>query len=159
MIEGTEREGGTSGVAMDTGGLSEVIAAPTDDIVAILLDFERYPEWQAVFTEATVLDRDHAGRAQLVEFCVDVKIRKVRYVARYSYDLPRGFSWHLEHGDLKENAGRYTFTPLADGSTEVGVDIRFDPGFYVPGPVKNMVRDQSLRMSMRELRRRVEGAN
>lgn len=143
-------------MAADTGALSEVIAAPIDDIVAVLLDVERYPEWQAVFAEATVLDRDDEGRARLVEFCVDVKIRKVRYVAHYSYDLPHGFSWRLEQGDLKENAGRYTFTPRSDGRTQVSVDIRFDPGFYVPGPVKNMIRDQSLRMSMRELRRRVE---
>lgn len=146
-------------MAADTGGLSEVIAAPVDDIVAVLLDFERYPQWQTVFAEAVVLDRDDDGRARLVEFCVDVKIRKVRYVARYSYELPRGLSWRLEHGDLAENAGHYTFTPRPDGRTEVGVDIRFDAGFPVPGPVKNMIRDQSLRMSMRELRRRVERAS
>ncbi|MDT4944322.1 MAG: hypothetical protein QOH14_1055, partial [Pseudonocardiales bacterium] len=29
-------------------------------------------------------------------------------------------------------------------------------GFFVPGPMKNLIRDQSLKNSMRELKKRVE---
>lgn len=141
----------------ETGGLTEVIAAPPDKIIDALLDFESYPEWQGAVMECEVLDRDGEGRAARVRMKVDAKIRKVEYISRYTYDLPNSLSWDQESGDLKDNRGRYTFTPRADGGTDVSVDITFEIGFFVPGPMKNLIRDQSLKNSMRELRKRVEG--
>jgi hypothetical protein len=87
---------------------------------------------------------------------VDAKIRKVDYIVRYSYDLPHGLRWEQESGDLKENTGKYTFEPRDDGSTDVTVDIVAEVGFFVPGPMKKLIRDQSLKNSMRELKKRVE---
>jgi ribosome-associated toxin RatA of RatAB toxin-antitoxin module len=141
----------------ETGGLTDVIAAPPDKIIEALLDFESYPDWQGNILECEVLDRDEEGRGSRIRMKVDAKIRKVEYIVRYSYDLPRSLSWDQESGDLKDNHGRYTFTPRDDGSTDVSVDITFEVGFFVPGPMKNLIRDQSLKNSMRELRKRVEG--
>ena len=141
----------------ETGGLTEVIAAPPDKIIDALLDFESYPDWQGSIMECEVLDRDGDGRASRVRMKVDAKIRKVEYIVKYSYDLPNALSWDQESGDLKDNHGRYTFAPREDGSTDVSVDITFEIGFFVPGPMKNLIRDQSLKNSMRELRKRVEG--
>jgi uncharacterized membrane protein len=141
----------------ETGGLTEVIAAPPDKIIDALLDFESYPDWQGSIMESEVLDRDGEGRASRVRMKVDAKIRKVEYIVKYSYDLPNALSWDQESGDLKDNHGRYTFVQRDDGSTDVSVDITFEIGFFVPGPMKNLIRDQSLKNSMRELRKRVEG--
>jgi hypothetical protein len=58
-------------------------------------------------------------------------------------------------GDLKENTGKYTFAPRDDGSTEVTVDIVAEVGFFVPGPMKKLIREQSLKNSLRELKKRV----
>ncbi len=141
----------------DTGALTVTVAAPVARIVDVLLDIDRYPQWQRIMKEARVLERDDEGRPLLASFCVDAKVRRVRYVSRYRYDLPRGFSWDLERGDLAHNSGSYTFRPRSDAATEVDVQIAFDPGFYVPGPVRALVQGQSLRITMRELRARVEG--
>ena len=141
----------------ETGGLTDVIAAPADKIIDALLDFESYPEWQGAVMECEVLDRDAEGRAARIRMKVDAKIRKVEYISRYAYDLPHSLEWEQESGDLKDNRGRYTFTPRDDGGTDVSVDITFEIGFFVPGPMKNLIRDQSLKNSMRELRKRVEG--
>jgi uncharacterized membrane protein len=137
-------------------GLTDVVNAPVDKIVGALIDFESLPEWQASVLESEVLERDDEGRGSLVRMKVDAKIRKVDYVVRYTYDLPNGLSWEQTTGDLKENTGRYTFTPRADGGTDVTVDIVAEVGFFVPGPMKNLIRDQSLKNSMRELKKRVE---
>jgi uncharacterized membrane protein len=137
-------------------GLTDVVNAPVDKIVDALTDFEALPDWQASVLEAEVLERDADGRGSLVRMKVDAKIRKVDYVVRYSYDLPNGLSWEQTTGDLKENTGRYTFTPREDGGTDVTVDIVAEVGFFVPGPMKNLIRDQSLKNSMRELKKRVE---
>jgi len=137
-------------------GLTDNIKAPADKIIEALTDFESFPEWQSAVMECEVLDRDDEGRGQRMRFKVDAKIRKVDYIVRYTYDLPNGFSWEQESGDLKENTGVYKFTPKDDGSTDVTVDIVAEVGFFVPGPMKNLIREQSLKNSLRELKKRVE---
>jgi hypothetical protein len=44
-----------------------------------------------------------------------------------------------------------------DGSTDVTVDIVAEVGFFVPGPMKKLIREQSLKNSIRELKKRVGG--
>jgi uncharacterized membrane protein len=141
----------------DSTGLTEVVAAPVDKIVDALTSFETFPEWQGAVLECEVLERDDEGRGSLVRMKVDAKVRKVEYVVRYSYDLPNALSWEQVSGDLKENTGKYTFAPRDDGSTDVTVDIVAEVGFFVPGPMKKLIREQSLKNSIRELKKRVGG--
>jgi uncharacterized membrane protein len=143
-------------MADDSAGLTDVVNAPADKIIDALTDFETLPGWQDAVLECEVLDRDADGRGSRVRMKVDAKIRKVDYIVRYSYDLPHGLRWEQESGDLKENTGKYTFEPRDDGSTDVTVDIVAEVGFFVPGPMKKLIRDQSLKNSMRELKKRVE---
>jgi uncharacterized membrane protein len=140
----------------DSHAYSETVNAPVDKIIDALTSFETFPEWQGAVLECEVLERDAEGRGSLIRMKVDAKIRKVDYIVRYTYDLPDGFSWEQESGDLKENTGVYRFTPRADGGTDVTVDIVAEVGFFVPGPMKNLIRDQSLKNAMRELKKRVE---
>jgi uncharacterized membrane protein len=140
----------------DSTGLTDVVNAPVDKIVEALTDFESFPDWQTSVMESEVLERDDEGRGSLIRMKVDAKIRKVEYIVRYTYDLPNAFRWDQVSGDLKENTGSYTFSPRGDGSTDVTVDIVAEVGFFVPGPMKNLIRDQSLKNSMRELKKHVE---
>lgn len=140
----------------EQGGFTDVVRATPKEIVETLLDFESYPQWQAGVLETTVLERDEQGRGSLIEMHVDAKIRKVRFTVRYSYDEPHGLGWDYVSGDLKDNQGRYTFVELEDGTTQVTCDIVFEIGFFVPGPMKNLIKDQSLKNSMRDLKKRVE---
>src|SRR5919197_4701222 len=141
----------------DSTGLTDVIAAPPDKIIEALTDFETFPDWQAAVMECEVLERDGEGRGSLVRMKVDAKIRKVDYVVRYAYDLPHSLDWEQVSGDLKENTGNYTFAPREDGGTDVTVDIVAEVGFFVPGPMKKLIREQSLKNSLRELKKRVGG--
>jgi uncharacterized membrane protein len=140
----------------DSTGLTDTINAPADKIIDALTDFETFPEWQGAVLECEVLDRDDEGRGSRIRMKVDAKVRKVEYIVKYTYDLPNGFRWEQESGDLKENTGEYTFTPRDDGGTDVTVDIVAEVGFFVPGPMKKLIREQSLKNSLRELKRRVE---
>jgi uncharacterized membrane protein len=144
-------------VSEQSTGLTDVIAAPPDKIIEALTDFESFPEWQASVLECEVLERDDEGRGSLIRMKVDAKVRKVNYVVRYMYDLPHGLGWEQVSGDLTENTGNYTFAPRADGSTDVTVDIVAEVGFFVPGPMKKLIREQSLKNSLRELKKRVGG--
>jgi ribosome-associated toxin RatA of RatAB toxin-antitoxin module len=143
----------------DQDAYSDVINAPQDKIVATLTDFEHYTEWQSGMLECTVKERDDEGRGTLVELYVDAKIKKLRYTTKYWYDLDNGrLGFDLVDGDLKECTGAYTFEPVDDGaSTKVSIDITTEVGFFVPGPMKKLIRDQSLKNSMRDLKKRVGG--
>ena len=141
----------------DGGAVTGVVHAPAEQVRAALLDVSSYPRWQSFVRECTVLEQDDDGRASLVETVLDAKVRTVRYVARYQYDLPDALSWRRVSGDLKDLSASYRLTSRTDGDTDVAVTIGFDAGFYVPGIVKNQIRDQSLRSWLRELRRHVEG--
>jgi len=140
----------------DSAGLSEVVQAPPDKVIDALTDFGSFPSWQAAVLECEVLERDAEGRGSRVRMKVDAKVRKVEYIVRYHYDLPNSLGWHQESGDLKENTGEYTFVANDDGTTQVTVDIVAEVGFFVPGPMKKLIREQSLKNSLRELRKRVE---
>jgi uncharacterized membrane protein len=138
-------------------GLTETINAPSDKIVDALTDFDSFPEWQSAVMETEVLDRDDEGRGSRIRMKVDAKIRKVEYIVKYDYsDLPNSISWDQESGDLKENRGKHTLKDNGDGTTDVTVDIVAEVGFFVPGPMKNLIREQSLKNSIRELKKRVE---
>ena len=138
-------------------GLTETVKAPVDKIVDALTDFEHFPDWQSAVMETEVLDRDEEGRGSRIRMKVDAKIRKVDYIVKYDYsDLPNSISWDQESGDLKENRGKHTFKDNGDGTTDVTVDIVAEVGFFVPGPMKNLIREQSLKNSIRELKKRVE---
>jgi uncharacterized membrane protein len=143
-------------VASDSQGLTDVVNAPVDKIVEALTGFDEFPDWQSAVMECEVLERDDEGRGTRVRMKVDAKVKKVEYIVRYSYDLPNGLGWEQESGDLQENTGVYRFSPREDGGTDVTVDIVAEVGFYVPGPMKKLIREQSLKNSMRELKKRVE---
>ena len=92
--------------------------------------------------------------------CVTVKVRRGGGTAFSSRVLEpygtHGFSWVQESGDFKEYTATYEFTPRADGGTDVTVDIVAEVGFFVPGPMKKLIKDQSLKNALRELKKRVE---
>ena len=137
-------------------GLTQNVNAPVEKIFETLTDFESFPNWQAAILEAEVLERDDQGRGTRIRMKVDAKVKKVGYIVKYDYsDAPNSISWDQESGDLSENRGRHTFAPKDDGSTDVTVDIVAEVGFFVPGPMKKLIRDQSLKNSLRELKKRV----
>jgi ribosome-associated toxin RatA of RatAB toxin-antitoxin module len=137
--------------------LTEPINAPADKVIDALTSFETFTDWQASVMECEVLERDAEGRGSLVRMKVDGKVKKLDTVVRYSYELPTALSWEQQSGDFKEYHGRYAFQPREDGGTDVSVDITAEVGFFMPAPMKKMIRDQSLKNAMRELRKRVEG--
>src|SRR3954471_22465863 len=93
------------------------VDASIDDCNAVLLDFARYPDWSGPTTASRILDAYPDGRARRVEMTLDMKIKNVRYVLEYEYDLPRRATWHLVEGDVSGIVGSYEFEPLTDKQT------------------------------------------
>ena len=76
---------------------SIVIDAPPADVMAVIADFEAYPEWAQGMKSATVLEQGGA-RADQVRFELDASPIKDSYTLAYDWDGDRSVTWELVEG-------------------------------------------------------------
>jgi ribosome-associated toxin RatA of RatAB toxin-antitoxin module len=131
------------------------IAAPAQACFDAITDFESYPAWQSAVKKCRVHERDEEGRGQIVETVSDARIRTIRYVLRYHYEPPRRVWWDYVEGDVDSVAGDYVFDER-EGVTVATYSLEVDPGFFVPGALRDRAARHIMRTSVRELRDRVE---
>ncbi|HEX2052082.1 MAG TPA: SRPBCC family protein [Actinomycetota bacterium] len=134
------------------------VAAPAAEVFAVATDFEAYPQWNESVEKVEVRAADDDGRATIVWFEVDARVRVVRYTLAYDYsNAPRAFSWDLVDGDVAALRGSYEFDEL-DGVTEVRYELSVDPGFPLPAFLRRQASRQIARAALADLKRRVESA-
>jgi ribosome-associated toxin RatA of RatAB toxin-antitoxin module len=121
-----------------------------------LSDYERLPEWQGAVRGARVLDRDAEGRGAVVEYEVDAHFKTVRYRLRQIYDEPRRLASEYLGGDFRDFCGEWRFEPAGDGRTRVELDLRIDPGRFVPRLLRAAIADAVMRRALRDLKAHVE---
>ena len=137
-------------------GSTEVFATPAE-VMAVVADFEAYPEWVAGLEEVEVLARDRRGRGTRVAFRLRTPLGEQAYTLAYRYQ-PRdaGVSWTYVEGTLDDLAGAYTLEPGADGATRVSYRLEVALGMPLPGLVKRQAARQIVRSALSDLKRRVE---
>jgi ribosome-associated toxin RatA of RatAB toxin-antitoxin module len=123
-----------------------------------LTDFEHLADWQPAVRSAKVLERDAEGRGAVVAYEVDARVKVVRYRLRQVYDEPRLVGSEYLGGDFRDFAGEWRFEPLGRGRTRAELDLRIDPGRFVPGPLRAVIADAVMRRSLDDLKRHVESA-
>jgi ribosome-associated toxin RatA of RatAB toxin-antitoxin module len=121
-----------------------------------LTDYERLPEWQGAVRGVRVLERDAEGRAAVVEYEVDARVRTVRYRLRQIYDEPHRLASEYLGGDFRDFCGEWRFAPAGDGRTRVELDLRIDPGGFVPGLLRAAIADAVMRRALGDLKAHVE---
>ena len=136
--------------------LTAEIAATPQACFDALTDFERLPSWQGSVRDVKVLERDAQGRGSVVEFEVDAKVKRVRYRLRQVYDEPHRIASEYLGGDFRDFGGEWRFVETA-GGTRVELDLRIDPGRFLPGPVRSMIADAVMRRALSDLRRHLDG--
>jgi ribosome-associated toxin RatA of RatAB toxin-antitoxin module len=132
------------------------IAAPPQACFDALTAFERLPDWQGAVRSARVLERDAQGRGTVVEYEVDARIKTVRYRLRQIFDEPRRLASEYLGGDFRDFAGEWRLEPREDGGTHAELDLRIDPGRFVPGPLRAAIADAVMRRALRDLKAYVE---
>jgi uncharacterized membrane protein len=110
------------------------VDATAEELMAIAMDLEAYPDWLSDVKHVEVLGRDGEGRPTASEMRVDVTIKEVTYILDYEYIGVEQMSWTSRPGgDVKSIVGSYVFEINDDGGTTVTYDLAIDPGFPVPG--------------------------
>ncbi len=135
---------------------AEIAASPQACFDA-LTDFERLPEWQGAVRDVEVLERDAAGRGTIVEYVVDARVKTVRYRLRQVYDEPSRLASEYLGGDFRDFCGEWRLEPREGGAhTHVELDLRIDPGRFVPGVVRKAISDAVMRRALSDLKAHLE---
>jgi carbon monoxide dehydrogenase subunit G len=134
---------------------SDSIAAPPQACFDALCDYESFPGWQQAVESVEVLERDSDGRAVVVRFEIDAKVRRVSYTLRYHYDEPGRIWWEMVEGDVAAVEGEFVLEPEGDG-THATYRLGIDPGVPVPGLLARRLTGGVMRRSVTDLRDEVE---
>lgn len=154
MAEHTE----TSGRG-DSTRQSIIVNADAEQIMAVIADFAKYPEWVSAAREVEVISTADDGSAQRVKFLLDAGVLKDTYVLDYDWAPDgRSVSWRLVSSDLQsDQRGKYTLTQQVPGSTKVTYDLMVDLVVPLIGALKRRAEKAITDSALNDLKKRVEG--
>jgi carbon monoxide dehydrogenase subunit G len=144
------------------GSSTAEIAAPLDQVWALVEDVAIAAEWQGGMNSIEPLERDDQGRGTKCEVGADIKVKTVKSIVRFTYDGPERLSWRQEKGDLKSVEGSWELEDLGDGRTRatyrIEVDLGRMLGMMVKGPLESGLRQMLAGARAGELKARIEGS-
>lgn len=137
---------------------SIVVDAPAATVMAVIADFDAYPEWAGAVKSATVVEDGPDGRAARVAFVLDAGMVKDTYELRYDWAADgSGVSWELVSGQIQRSQqGSYRLVERG-GRTEVTYSLAVDLAIPMIGMFKRKAQKIITDTALTELKRRVEG--
>ncbi|MBC2933481.1 SRPBCC family protein [Nocardioides sp. zg-1228] len=136
---------------------SIVVDAPPAEVMAVIADFEAYPEWAKGVQKAEVTVPGTGDRAEQVYFALDVSPIKDEYTLAYDWDGDREVTWTLVEGNmLKALDGAYTLVDRGDGGTEVTYRLALDVSIPLIGMLKRKGEKILIDAALKGLKKRVE---
>ena len=131
------------------------VAAPVDDVMAVIADFPSYPLWVDSMKSAEVLTSAQ-GRPEDVRMVLDHALVKDDYVLRYAWQ-PGEVSWRLVRGTLlKHMDGSYVLRAGPLGTT-VTYTLTVDVTMPMIGLFKRKAERTIIDGALSGLKKRVEG--
>ncbi|MEU8776089.1 SRPBCC family protein [Streptomyces sp. NPDC048606] len=145
-------------MAEHTSSSITIEAAPAE-VMAVIADFARYPEWTGEVKEAEVLSTDAAGRAEKVRLLLDAGAIKDDHTLAYSWKGTDEVSWTLDKSQmLRQLDGSYRLAPLDGGRTEVTYQLTVDVKIPMLGMIKRKAEKVIIDRALAGLKKRVENA-
>jgi ribosome-associated toxin RatA of RatAB toxin-antitoxin module len=131
------------------------IAAKPDEVMAVISDFEHYPDWVDSMKSAEVLT-SVAGKAKTVRMVLDHTLVKDNYVLAYEWK-PQAVSWRLIEGNLlKAMDGSYVLKTNG-AKTTVTYTLAVDINMPMIGMFKRKAEKTIIDSALKGLKKRVEG--
>src|SRR3954452_14770134 len=110
----------------DQASSSITINADKAAIMAVIADFESYPEWASMIRTVTVDETGSDGRGTQVSFVLDAGVLKDEYTLAYDWQGDDRVDWHLvKRKSLKSQEGSYVLDDTG-GSTQVTYRLSVD---------------------------------
>lgn len=140
---------------MPAASRSIEIDVPPASLMAVIVDFGRYPEFVPDMARSTVLRHD--GAVWSVAFTLRL-IRNLEYTLLLEQVDPLHLRWSMVEGVFKANNGGWELEPLDEGRrTRATYSIDLDLGMFVPGSVMKTIVEINLPAMLEAFKRRAEG--
>ncbi|MGG8409823.1 SRPBCC family protein [Streptomyces sp. 12297] len=143
-------------MAEHTSSSITIEAAPAD-VMAVIADFARYPEWTGEVKEAEVLATDATGRAEQVRLLLDAGAIKDDHTLAYTWTGADEVSWTLVKSQmLRVLDGSYRLAALGGDRTEVTYQLTVDVKIPMLGMIKRKAEKVIIDRALAGLKKRVE---
>ncbi|MEU1125027.1 SRPBCC family protein [Streptomyces sp. NPDC005899] len=144
-------------MAEHTSSSITIEAAPAD-VMGVIADFARYPEWTGEVKEAEILATDDRGRAEQVRLVLDAGAIKDDHVLAYTWNSAYEVSWTLVKSQmLRSLDGSYALAPAGVGDrTEVTYRLAVDVKIPLLGMIKRKAEKVIIDRALAGLKKRVE---
>ncbi|MFE0720607.1 SRPBCC family protein [Streptomyces rochei] len=144
-------------MAEHTSSSITIEAAPAD-VMSVIADFARYPDWTGEVKEAEVLASDAQGRAEQVRLVMDAGAIKDDQTLAYTWTGDHEVSWTLVKSQmLRSLDGFYLLKPVGTG-TEVTYRLTVDVKIPMLGMIKRKAEKVIIDRALAGLKKRVESA-
>lgn len=128
-------------------------------MLAILLDVESYPAWQATVDSVEVVERDPQGRPLVCRFNAVEGDLEANWILQYDYsELFRFEYFMLEGTAMKRNDGSYAIAERPDGTSEVSATIGFDLDWPLPAAQIEQLAGVAINALFEAIKTRAENA-
>lgn len=138
---------------------SIVINATSQQVAAVICDFDRYPEWADAVKSTEVVEEYEDGYASRVRFVLDAGVLADDYTLVYEYaeDISR-IEWHLAAPSRMQKAqtGSYEIADNGDGTSTVTYTLEVELGVAMLGMFRRKAEKAIMESALRQLKRRVE---
>lgn len=137
---------------------SITIDATPAEVMGVISDFARYPEWTGEVKETEVLEKDDQGRALQVRLVLDAGAIKDDHVLAYTWTGDDKVSWTLVKSQMMRALdGSYALKPVAGGErTEVTYQLTVDVKIPMLGMIKRKAEKVIIDRALAGLKKRVE---
>jgi ribosome-associated toxin RatA of RatAB toxin-antitoxin module len=145
-------------MAEHTSSSITIEAAPAE-VMGVIADFARYPDWTGEVKEAEVLDTDDQGRAKQVRLVMDAGAIKDDQTLGYTWTGDNEVSWTLVKSQmLRSLDGSYFLKPAGTG-TEVTYQLTVDVKIPMLGMIKRKAEKVITDRALAGLKKRVESGS
>jgi len=140
----------------DQASASITINASKADVMAVIADFEAYPEWSGQIKSVAIDEQGPDGRPAQVTFTLDAGVIKDEYTLAYTWHGDDRVDWHLvKSRALKSQDGSYLLADT-DSGTEVTYELAVDLNIPMLGMFKRKAEKVIIDTALKGLKKRVE---
>lgn len=119
------------------------VEAPAEKILAIVADFEAYPQWNPEIKGCWILARYNDGRPSQLRLDVEIQGQSGVFINAVYYPAENQIYTVLQQGDhFTKQEQRFSVVPLGPNSTLLQVDLEVEVKLLVPAMmVKKLIGD------------------
>lgn len=136
---------------------SITISADPAQVMAVIADFDSYPEWAQGVKSAEVVKLGSDGRPEEVHFELDASPIKDSYTLSYNWNGDQSVAWTLVEGKmLRAMDGAYELAARGGGQTEVTYRLAVEISIPMIGMLRRKAEKVIIDTALKGLKKRVE---